>query len=143
MELVIGIVAGMLCHEYAHVLAAEHEGDSTPRRLGRATWNPFSHLDPLWSLVVPLCSFVLTGMPLGAGQPVPLSPETLPTLGARLRVVLAGPAANLIVAGGFALAGMTGAATINLVLCAFNLVPMPPLDGYEAARLILEERRKS
>lgn len=136
-------------HELAHALAADRFGDDTPRRAGRITLNPFKQLDLLGSALFLLFGFGWASVPINSNnfRGNWRLKETL--------VALAGPAANLLLAGGFALllrvaeaafvaSGAAGgedswlfiamdvlnrAVLINLFLLFFNLVPVPPLDG--------------
>jgi Zn-dependent protease len=140
-------------HEFCHALAAWSLGDHTAAREGRLTLNPLRHLDPFGSLLLLLTLF--GGVGLGWGKPVPVNPRALRfgRLGMAL-VSAAGPASNLAIA---ILAALTfrffGAAVVaapewaldflqalivvNVGLCAFNLLPVPPLDGFGVALGIL------
>lgn len=150
-------VAGLTVHEFAHAWMANKLGDDTPRRMGRLTLDPFSHLDPLGSAV-----FFLSGLfgyiGIGWAKPVPFNPRNLrhPQRD-RILIALAGPVSNLLqipvwllllyltrLALGPSLfklgmpVSMAGAliemlamgVLINLVLAAFNMIPLPPLDGH-------------
>jgi Zn-dependent protease len=139
------VVVSICLHELGHGVAAIWQGDETPRRYGHMTWNPLVHMGG-WSL---LC-FALVGFAWGA---MPVDPGRF-RWGRRGRIVVAGagPLVNLllaiplIVAAGVYLAsfGGTDAMTpqqfntfqflltggwLNLALCLFNLLPIPPLDG--------------
>ena len=135
---IIALIVAITVHEFNHAFVAHSLGDPTPKLMGRVTLNPISHLDPIGTLLLFIAGF-------GWGQPVlfhPLSLRINPALGSSL-VSVAGPFANVLLA--FALArvleGTTGLPTIvdralettlryNLLLAAFNLVPVPPLDGF-------------
>lgn len=159
LDYLLGIVVSVLLvmfsamvHEVAHGWVAHLCGDDTAREAGRLTLDPRAHLDPLGSVILPIAC-ALMGAPVFAfAKPVPYNPARLrhPRRD-ELLVALAGPASNLLQAVlGTALLGATlalgqGALTVemlygamdllttyvyvNLVLCFFNLIPFPPLDG--------------
>jgi Zn-dependent protease len=138
----VSLLVAITIHESAHAWMADRLGDPTARLLGRVSLNPLVHLDPLGTAMMVMT--VVTGVGIGWGKPVPVSPYRL-RYGARLGnglVALAGPGANLSLAIFFGLAlrlapplpGWLGSilATVvltNLVLAFFNLLPLPPLDG--------------
>lgn len=141
------LLFGIVCHEAAHAWMAFRRGDPTAYLAGRLTLNPLPHLDPVGSVLLPLVG-MLTGAPLiGWARPVPVDPRRLSSKDQAL-VSLAGPSTNavlaLVFAAVFALSwralsgspwGPTTATlfsrgvVINLFLAAFNLLPIPPLDG--------------
>lgn len=147
-------------HESAHGWVAWRCGDPTAREAGRISLNPLRHLDPVGSLLVPLV-LALSGAPVfGWARPVPVSlARTRDPRRAQLLVSAAGPASNLALAfvsgAAFSLlrpalaAGSPGlwpevAATfllssvvVNLVLAVFNLLPVPPLDGFGVLESVL------
>ena len=132
-------------HEAAHGYAALWLGDPTAKLAGRLTMNPLRHLDPLGSVLVPAILAML-GSPIlfGWAKPVPYNPYNLTNRrwGEAL-VAVAGPLSNILLAGIFAIAFRISAASlspalatffgvvvlVNLALAAFNLMPIPPLDG--------------
>lgn len=146
------IVVAVTVHEFAHALVASKQGDQTARFLGRVTLNPIKHLDPLGSLL-----FILAG--IGWGKPVPVDPSNLKDgkLG-DFYVSMAGIAMNLVVAFIFAiplqLAILGGVSpdlqlwlkfcevmvTVNILLAAFNILPIPPLDGSKAIGILVPRR---
>lgn len=150
MELIITLVIllfSAVIHEVCHGVMAYRLGDDTAKLAGRLTLNPIPHLDLFGSILLPLFLFAV-GSPIlfGAAKPVPVNFLGLrdPKKGMAL-VSLAGPASNLILAMIFAIplrfgqiapdsAGFTLLATaviLNLSLGIFNLLPIPPLDGFK------------
>lgn len=126
------LVVAFTVHELAHAAAAVALGDDTPRYQGRLTLNPLAHLDPWGTLL-----FLLSGF--GWAKPVPVNPYRLRHRYGMSLVAAAGPASNLLLAlAAAAVAHLLpawgsriafGFVWLNLVLCFFNLLPLPPLDG--------------
>jgi Zn-dependent protease len=142
------VLFAITVHEAAHGYAARHFGDNTAHMLGRITLNPLKHIDPVGTIAMPLMLYFATSgaFLFGYAKPVPVN-------FGRLRnpkrdmvwVALAGPGANLvqavlwtialyfIVASGaeerFFIEMCRGGVLVNLVMFAFNLFPLPPLDG--------------
>jgi len=151
------LLFSVIVHEVSHGLAALKLGDDTAKRLGRLTLNPIPHLDPFGSLILPALLF-LTSSPfmIGWAKPVPYNPGRLykDFKYGPLKVALAGPASNLILAIIFAiparllvgvldpvLIGFMGIVVfINVLLALFNLVPIPPLDGSNILTILLPEK---
>jgi Zn-dependent protease len=140
----LAIVLGSLTvHEAAHAWTADRLGDPTARMLGRISFNPMVHIDPIGTILLPLVA-ALSGLPiLGWAKPVPVNVSRLrdPRRDFML-VAAAGPASNILLAIGAAavirltLGGTASTAPvllqivfINVLLAVFNLVPVPPLDG--------------
>jgi Zn-dependent protease len=137
----VALVVGITFHEFSHAFIADQLGDHRPRALGRVTLNPAAHIDPVGALV-----FVLAGF--GWGRPVPVNVYALrPGRIGMAMVAAGGPIANVAVAvaaavlyrvlemtgiGGFALEIGFWIVYFNLILAVFNLIPIPPLDGYNA-----------
>jgi Zn-dependent protease len=148
----VALVVGITFHEFSHALVADRLGDHRPRALGRVSLNPLRHLDPLGSLF-----FLLAGF--GWGKPVPVNAYALrPGRTGLTFVALAGPVANFTIAALVAvifralqLAGLLDALFLrdvvaltvyfNVALGLFNLVPIPPLDGYNVALPLLPPRQ--
>lgn len=143
-------------HEYAHAWMAHQCGDDTARTMGRMTINPIVHIDPLGTIALPLFMLLMAPegiMLFGWAKPVPVNPSNLSN---RRRddilISMAGPAMNLILAvgvlviyrvaiempGGIAgsafVAQLETIAYISMILCLFNLMPIPPLDGSHVMR---------
>lgn len=143
-------------HEFAHALAAYRLGDSTARYLGRLTLNPIAHFDPIGALF--LFVTALGGFAIGWAKPTPVNPANL--AGGRqgeALVAFAGPFSNLIMASlvavplraigilgieapTFVLTILTYLVLFNLLLFVFNLLPIPPLDGYKILLAVVSPR---
>ena len=142
------VLFAITLHEAAHGYAARHFGDNTAWMMGRVTLNPLRHIDPVGTILMPLLLYFATSgaMLFGYAKPVPVRFGHLrhPKRD-MVWVALAGPAANLLQAlvWGIAFyllhaAGVTeafflkmaqGGVLVNVVMFAFNLIPLPPLDG--------------
>lgn len=151
------LVFSVLTHELAHGYVAQWNGDDTARRAGRLTWNPVKHVDPFLSLILPLCTYLLSGglLVIGGAKPVPVNPFLY--RGSRdradLHVSLAGVCANACIAIAFLVAlpvfSRFGGSLIaqraiaaNVALIVFNLLPIPPLDGWRVLECIRRPRRR-
>jgi Zn-dependent protease len=136
------IIISLSFHEFGHAWSAKLYGDDTAEKLGRLTFNPLAHIDPIGLLMIIMVGF-------GWAKPVPTNPANFNSFWATLVVAAAGPLANLILAflglnvyalasaNGFAFAQSPSASTffflftyINLLLMLFNLIPLGPLDGH-------------
>jgi Zn-dependent protease len=141
-------IFSIILHELMHGVTAYLLGDQTAKLSGRLTLNPIKHIDPIMSIVLPVC-LALMGMPVfGGAKPVPINTRNLRggEWGFAL-VAIAGPVTNFLLAFVFFLIGhFTGAfndtymmsfgaalcyagVSLNIGLCLFNLIPIPPLDG--------------
>jgi Zn-dependent protease len=150
------LIISIVIHEVAHGYAAHALGDPTARLAGRLTLNPLKHIDPVGSVLIPgLLVLSHTNIMFGWAKPVPYNPYNLRNQRWGEAIVgAAGVATNLLLAIVFALltryavaAGMpvfaSAAATIsfvNLFLGLFNLLPIPPIDGYTVLRGLLPYR---
>jgi len=151
----IPILFAITVHEAAHGYAAKYFGDLTAEKLGRITLNPFKHIDPFGTILLPALTVMLGGVLFGWAKPVPVNFSNLrhPKKD-MLWVAAAGPASNFVMAIFWALvlnyansapttavnflAHMSLAGiSINLVLMVLNLLPMPPLDGGRIAVSLL------
>ncbi len=161
-QVLIGLMASvfvvfctMPIHEYAHALIATKLGDSTPERTGRLTLNPLAHIDIMGAAMILLVGF-------GYAKPVRVNARNFknPKAGMAL-TAFAGPLANIVMAFFFILLRncaavvllKTGAlvwevsssffgfaASINISLAVFNLLPIPPLDGSKILSLIIPSK---
>jgi Zn-dependent protease len=144
------MVPSIVLHEVSHGFVANAFGDDTAKRAGRLTLNPIPHIDPIGTLLVPaLLSLGSVGL-FGWAKPVPVNVGRLRSpRNQGVLVSLAGPAVNAALAAIFGVLFVhfvrpgvlssgslsTGAqivfyaSFVNVVLCAFNLIPVPPLDG--------------
>jgi Zn-dependent protease len=144
----IPVLFAITVHEAAHGYAARHYGDNTAYMLGRITLNPIKHIDPVGTIAMPLLLYFATSgaFLFGYAKPVPVNFNRLRNPKKDMVwVALAGPGANLVqailwtvllyvlVATGveerFFLQMCRAGILVNLVMFAFNLFPLPPLDG--------------
>lgn len=142
------VLFAITVHEAAHGYAARHYGDNTAQQLGRITLNPLKHIDPVGTIVMPLVLYIATSgaFLFGYAKPVPVNFGNLRNPKRDMVwVALAGPASNffqavfwklqlivLVVSGvqePFFVEMAQGGILVNLVMWAFNLFPLPPLDG--------------
>jgi len=157
------LLFSVIAHEYAHGFAALKQGDPTAQQLGRLTWNPIKHIDPFLTILMPLMMGLASNWKfmLGAAKPVPVDPRNYRNYRrGDIIVSLAGVFTNLLIAVAstvliavFGLIGRSVAAAsdtmailqvmmiygvlINLMLIAFNLIPIPPLDGSHVVKHLL------
>jgi Zn-dependent protease len=133
----IPLLYSIILHELAHGWVAYRMGDSTAKRMGRLSLNPLKHLDPVGTIMLFVFGF-------GWAKPVPVNFNQLRDRhGAMIAVAAAGVTANMLLAFAAMLldrllappsASLLGVllyfmAQINIILAAFNLIPLPPLDG--------------
>ncbi len=146
----IPVLFAITVHEVAHGWVALKLGDRTAQMLGRLTLNPFKHIDPIGTVLVPGLLLLLGGFVFGWAKPVPVSYQNLHKPKRDMAwVAVAGPAANFIMAVIWAIVAKLGlmlihaditlgqpmmfmgvaGVLINTMLMMLNLLPIPPLDG--------------
>lgn len=142
------VLLAITLHEAAHGYAALHWGDNTAQRLGRISLNPLRHIDPLGTIAMPLLLYFATSgaFLFGYAKPVPVNFSRLHNPKRDMVwVALAGPASNWVQAlfwaalwlvlnaqaepEAFFVQMAQAGVLVNLVMFAFNLFPLPPLDG--------------
>ena len=152
------LVESIVLHEMAHGFVALLFGDHTAERQGRITLNPIPHIDPVWTVAIPVVAFFISSgtFVIGGAKPVPVNPSNYrrPVLG-DICVSAAGIAVNFLIAvimilllnavhlfsGNFSDSVIASVflrvALLNIVLAMFNLIPIPPLDGSHLFKYLL------
>ena len=152
----LGLVILLTCHEFGHAWVALKCGDDTAQRQGRVSLNPIAHIDPIGTVLMPLLMIFMSPnisrFMIGWAKPVPVD---LDNLGSRNRddilITMAGPGMNLVLAVALVALARVGLlihlesmadlcvrfASLSLLLCFFNLIPIPPLDGSRVMRVLM------
>ncbi len=154
----IPLLLSLSVHEWAHAWMAWRLGDDTAKLQGRLTLNPLAHVDPMGTLLLPLM-----GVPFGWAKPVPIDPirfgRQVSLRTGVLLTAVAGPLSNVVLAVGciavwavmihFRLGATPGGEAVfalverliylNVLLAAFNLIPIPPLDGSRVVDALLPD----
>jgi len=158
------LVESIVLHEVSHGYVALRFGDRTAQRQGRLTFNPIPHIDPIWTIAIPIVAYFLSGgtFIIGGAKPVPVDPRNYwqPVLG-DICVSVAGVAVNFLIAaimilmlnvvhlvsgnftGSVAVYVLLHTALLNIVLALFNLIPIPPLDGSHLFKYLLPRELRS
>jgi Zn-dependent protease len=156
------LLFSVIAHEYAHGYAALKQGDNTALAAGRLTWNPIKHIDPWMTLLLPALLWKISNgaVVLGGAKPVPVDPRNYRNYRrGDIIVSLAGVVTNLLIAlastaviavlgfarhsdalqpsAGILQAMLVTGVRINMLLLAFNLLPIPPLDGSHVVKHFL------
>ena len=165
---IIGFIIAITVHEAAHAFTAYRCGDTTAKEEGRLSLNPMDHVDPFGTVILPLI-LLMSQSPVmfGWAKPVPINPRNLhdPKTD-EYWISLAGPLSNFLLAALFAglvrllfsygdsfiascwlnfetassaINFLISMIQINIVLCIFNMIPIPPLDGYHVIRCMLPD----
>jgi Zn-dependent protease len=151
------VIFAITLHEAAHAYAAKFFGDTTAYAAGRMTLNPFKHIDPLGTILIPLAMYLFTPFVFGYAKPVPIDFGALRNPRRDMAwVAAAGPLSNLAMALIWLVFQIVIRATgvhepfphmvakagifVNLLMFAFNLLPIPPLDGGRVATSLLPDR---
>ncbi len=163
------LIPSVILHEVSHGVVALAFGDDTARRAGRLTLNPARHIDPFGTVLLPVILALSGAGVFGWAKPVPVNPSRLRhPRNQNVAVALVGPAVNVVLAVVFALAYRVAipaadkftpagfflpitaqptwvefvfaAGYVNVILAAFNLIPLPPLDGSAVVERLLPAR---
>ncbi|HEX3954504.1 MAG TPA: site-2 protease family protein [Stellaceae bacterium] len=153
---VLPIIFAVTFHEAAHGIVAYQLGDDTARQAGRVTLNPLKHIDPFGTVLLPAMLLILqSGFLFGYAKPVPVNFGRLNNPRRDMVLVaLAGPGMNILLAIASSLLfysvnwvphdaadwlarNLVHSLQLNAVLCVFNMLPLPPLDGGRVAVGIL------
>ncbi len=157
----IPLLFAITVHEAAHAYAAKYFGDNTAFMLGRMTLNPIKHIDPVWTIAMPIAILILSSFTFvfGGAKPVPVNFGALRNPKRdMIWVAAAGPGANLAMMIGWAVIGKVAlmfplpmptmfvvlvakaGIFVNALLMVFNLFPLLPLDGGRILAGILPNR---
>jgi Zn-dependent protease len=142
----VGWIFSLCLHEFSHALVAYMGGDYTVRDKGYLTFNPLKYTHPVYSLLFPLIFLVMGGIGLPGGA-VYIETDRLRSRNWRTAVSLAGPVSNLLLALILTLVlrlapvnfsgvwtGLAFLALLQVTAVVFNLIPVPPFDGYNAIK---------
>ncbi len=165
---IIGFIIAITIHEAAHAFAAYRCGDTTAKDEGRLSLNPVDHIDPFGTVILPILLLIShSPVMFGWAKPVPIDPRNLrdPKTD-EYWISLAGPLSNFLLAAlfagmvrllfsygdsfiasgwlsfesaSYAIRFLISMIQVNIVLCIFNMIPIPPLDGYHVIRCMLPD----
>ncbi len=142
-----GVMYSIILHEIGHGLVARWWGDDTAANNGRLSLSPLRHIDPVGTVLVPVFMYLTTGSVFGWAKPVPINPRLFRSWQwGSFTVSLAGVTANILIAilliGVFFLFPhkiVFQLIVVNLFLAFFNLLPLPPLDGFRVVMSFLPQ----
>jgi Zn-dependent protease len=151
------VLFAITLHEAAHAYAAKYFGDNTAYSQGRMSLNPLVHIDIWGTIVIPVLMFLFTPFVFGYAKPVPVEFGRLRNPKRDMAwVSLAGPFANFVMAVLWLILGVLlvffqvseefphkmaqAGIVVNLLIMAFNLLPIPPLDGGRVVTAMLPHR---
>jgi Zn-dependent protease len=140
--IVVSILVGMSIHEATHAYVGLKLGDTTAADQGRISLNPFRHVDPITTILLPIVTLILFHAPILAAKPVQFNPERVKyrEFGSAM-IAAAGPLSNFLLAiigalfvrnvpfDAFVSNALVSFVEINVLLFIFNFIPIPPLDG--------------
>ena len=152
------LLFSIILHEYSHGYIAYKNGDDTAYLMGRLTFNPIKHIDPMGTFVLPLLCYLMHLPLFGWARPVPVNFLRLNNPKKDMaKVAFAGPASNLLMVALCVLIFkilvvlniqevlfykiLIYGIQINLILAIFNLIPIPPLDGSKIIASFLPDRQ--
>jgi Zn-dependent protease len=151
----LGLIILLTFHEFGHAWTAWKCGDDTARLQGRVSLNPLVHIDPIGTVLLPLLMVLVPGAGqflVGWAKPVPVNLNNLPNPRVDdVLITMAGPLMNLLLAVALMALARAGVvigspdmaeicaqfAYLSLLLCFFNLIPIPPLDGSRVLRVLI------
>jgi Zn-dependent protease len=152
------LIPSIILHEVSHGAVALLFGDDTAKKAGRLTLNPIAHVDPFGTIILPVLLLLTTSSAFGYARPVPVSPRRMRSpRNHGLLTSLAGPAVNIVLAlisavllrtfflgdqvtDSLLLRIVFDFGVVNVILAAFNLIPIPPLDGSAVVERLLPAR---
>jgi Zn-dependent protease len=140
------VLFAITMHDAAQAFVARHFGDNTAHAAGRTTLNPLAHIDPIGTILIPVAMYLMSGFVFGYAKPLPLNYGQMRKPKRDMAwVALAGPGANFLMAlfwvillillshfqvqESFPLLVARAGMEVNLWLMAFNLLPIPSMDG--------------
>lgn len=151
----LGLVGLLTFHEFGHAWTAWKCGDDTAYHQGRVSLNPLVHIDPIGTVLLPMLGLFMPGAGqflIGWARPVPVNLNQLPNpRWDDVLITIAGPLMNLMLAIALMALAKVGLlvnlpdltricgqfAQLSLLLCFFNLIPVPPLDGSRILRVVV------
>jgi len=156
IETIVILLVAITWHELAHALTAQYLGDDTPRRMGHLSLNPFRHMDQYGIVLLFLSAFAGFGFAYGFTPVTERNLRPNPKTGGGI-VAIVGPISNIILAALIAIPlrftlfdfnaspqifdFLRNALFLNIFLAVFNIIPLPPLDGWRVLQTFLSPRQ--